>query len=200
MQSEKETIERIKKPKLLSRYGRKKYFQNFLQTYQKFPSRYVTRLNYLDTNVIISFLNKRDTNHARALKIFDSKDRKVTSTVAVLELKSVLSGTTKLSLDEIEAFVDYFPENDVEVPEVDTNKIIRKAIEIAVRIRMKTLNLLHISASLIIEADTFITFNREFIEKEREIANIGLRIIAIIFSALISLKFIPRVVLTGISN
>ena len=160
----------------------------------------MTRSNYVDTNVIISFLNNRDTNHARALKIFDNKDRKVTSTVPVLELKSVLSRTTKLSLDEIEAFVDYFPENDVEVPEVDTNKIIRKAIEIAVRIRMKTLNLLHISASLIIEADTFITFDREFIEKEREIANIGLRIIAIIFSALISLKFIPRVVLTGISN
>jgi hypothetical protein len=44
------------------------------------------------------------------LKIFYKKDRKVTSTVAVLELKSVLSRTTKLSLDEIEAFVDYLPE------------------------------------------------------------------------------------------
>ena len=136
----------------------------------------MTRSNYVDTNVIISFLNNRDTNHARALKIFDNKDRKVTSTVPVLELKSVLSRTTKLSLDEIKAFVDYFPENDVEVPEVDTNKIIRKAIEIAVRIRMKTLNLLHISASLIIEADTFITFDREFIEKKKEIEIIGLRI------------------------
>ena len=178
MQSEKETIERREKSKFSLKYGRKKDFQNSLQTYQKFPSRYVTRLNYLDTNVIISFLNNRDTNHARALKIFDNKDRKVTSTVPVLELKSVLSRTTKLSLDEIEAFVDYFPENDVEVPEVDTNKIIRKAIEIAVRIRMKTLNLLHISASLIIEAYTFLTFDREFIEKKKEIEIIGLRIMS----------------------
>ena len=110
MQSEMETIERREKSKFSLKYGRKKDFQNSLQTYQKFPSRYVTRLNYLDTNVIISFLNKRDTNHARALKIFDSKDRKVTSTVAVLELKSVLSRTTKLGLEEIEAFVDYLPE------------------------------------------------------------------------------------------
>ena len=79
----------------------------------------MTRSNYIDTNVIISFLNNRDINHARALKIFDSKDRKVTSTVAVLELKSVLSRTTKLGLEEIEAFVDYLPEINVEVTEID---------------------------------------------------------------------------------
>ena len=79
----------------------------------------MTRSNYVDTNVIISFLNNRDTNHARALKIFDNKNRKVTSTVPVLELKSVLSRTTKLSLDEIEAVVDYLPEINVEVTEVD---------------------------------------------------------------------------------
>ena len=91
-----------------------------------------------------------------------------------MELKSVLSRTTNLCLDEIEAFVDYLPEINVEILEVDMNKIISNAIEIAVRIRMKTLDLLHISASMIIEADTFITFDREFLEKEKEIANTGL--------------------------
>ena len=91
-----------------------------------------------------------------------------------MELKSVLSRTTNLSLDEIEAFVDYLPEINVEIPGVDMNKIISNAIEIAVRIRMKTLDLLHTSASMIIEADTFITFDREFIEREKEIANTGL--------------------------
>jgi predicted nucleic acid-binding protein len=134
----------------------------------------VTRSNYIDTNVIIAFINNRDSNHARALKIFNYRNRKVTSMIAVLELKSVLSRTTKLSFDEIEAFVDYLPEINVEVPEVDENKIIRNAINIALRIRMKTLDLLHISASIIIGADAFITFDREFIEKEKEIANIGL--------------------------
>ena len=134
----------------------------------------MTRSNYIDTNVIIAFINNRDANHARALKIFNYSNRKVTSMIAVLELKSVLSRTTKLSVDEIEAFVDYLPEINVEVPEVDSNKIIRNATDIAVRIRMKTLDLLHISASIIIGADAFITFDREFIEKEKEIANIGL--------------------------
>ena len=136
----------------------------------------MTRSNYIDTNVIIAFINNRDANHARALKIFNYSNRKVTSMIAVLELKSVLSRTTKLTFDEIEAFVDYLPEINVEVPEVDANKIIRYATDIAVRIRMKTLDLLHISASMIIGADAFITFDREFIEKEKEIANIGLMI------------------------
>lgn len=134
----------------------------------------MTKSNYIDTNVIISFLNSRDANHARALKIFNREDKRVTSQVAVLELKSVLSRTTNLCLDEIEAFVDYLPEINVETSGVDMNKIISNAIEIAVKIRMKTLDLLHISASMIIGADTFITFDREFVEKEKEIANIGL--------------------------
>ena len=130
-------------------------------------------MNYIDTNVVISFLNNRDVNHERALKIFDRGDREVTSLVAVFELKSVLSRTTNLSVDEIEAFVDYLPEINIEIPEASMNKIISNALEIAVRIRMKTLDILHISASMMIGADTFITFDREFIEKEREIANIG---------------------------
>lgn len=134
----------------------------------------MTKSNYIDTNVIISFLNSRDANHARALKIFNREDKRVTSQVAVLELKSVLSRTTNLCLDEIEAFGDYLPEINVETSGVDMNKIISNAIEIAVKIRMKTLDLLHISASMIIGADTFITFDREFVEKEKEIANIGL--------------------------
>lgn len=49
---------------------------NFLKTYQKFPSRRVTRSNYIEANVIISFLNSRDTAHTRALKVFDHEDKK----------------------------------------------------------------------------------------------------------------------------
>ena len=56
------------------------------------------------------------------------------------------------------------------------DKIFDKAIEIAVNVRMKTLDILHISASLILESDMIVTFDREFVEKEKELANIGLRI------------------------
>ena len=111
-----------------------------------------------------------------SLKTLENSGDMVTSPIAVLELKSVLSRTTSLGEDEIEAFVDYLPEIDVEVPEVDMDRVFSNAIEIAVRIRMKTLNLLHLSASMILEAEDFVTFDREFAEKEIEIANLGMRI------------------------
>ena len=133
-------------------------------------------MNYIDTNVIISFLNNRDINHEKALKTLNHDSEMVTSPVAILELKSVLCRTTTLNTDEIEAFVDYLHEINIEVPMIDMNKVISNAIEIAVNIRMKTLEILHLAAGVVLEVDGFITFDREFLEKEKEIENIGLRV------------------------
>ena len=133
-------------------------------------------MNYIDTNVIISFLNSRDINHEKALKTLNHDSEMVTSPVAILELKSVLCRTTTLNTDEIEAFVDYLHEINIEVPMIDMNKVISNAIEIAVNIRMKTLDILHLAAGVVLNVDDFITFDREFLEKEKEIENIGLRV------------------------
>ena len=133
-------------------------------------------MNYIDTNVIISFLNSRDINHEKALKTLNHDSEMVTSPVAILELKSVLCRTTTLNTDEIEAFVDYLHEINIEVPMIDMNKVISNAIEIAVNIRMKTLDILHLAAGVVLNVDDFITFDREFIEKKKEIENIGLRV------------------------
>lgn len=133
-------------------------------------------MNYIDTNVIISFLNSRDINHEKALKTLNHDSEMVTSPVAILELKSVLCRTTTLDTDEIEAFVDYLHEINIEVPMIDMNKVISNAIEIAVNIRMKTLDILHLAAGVVLNVDDFITFDREFLEKEKEIENIGLRV------------------------
>ena len=133
-------------------------------------------MNYIDTNVIISFLNSRDINHEKALKTLNHVSEMVTSPVAILELKSVLCRTTTLDTDEIEAFVDYLNEINIEVPMIDMNKVISNAIEIAVNIRMKTLGILHLAAGVVLNVDDFITFDREFLEKEKEIENIGLRV------------------------
>ena len=128
-------------------------------------------MNYIDTNVIISFLNSRDINHEKALKTLNHVSEMVTSPVAILELKSVLCRTTTLDTDEIEAFVDYLNEINIEVPMIDMNKVISNAIEIAVNIRMKTLDILHLAAGVVMNVD-FITFDRDFLEKEKEIENI----------------------------
>ncbi|EQD52936.1 PilT protein domain protein [mine drainage metagenome] len=98
--------------------------------------------------------------------------------IAILELRTVLSRTTDLDGDKIEAFVDYLPEIKLEVPELDMNTVFSNASEIAIRIRMKTLDILHLSASIILNASKFVTFDGEFKEKENEIAGIGLRVIS----------------------
>ncbi len=136
----------------------------------------VASINYIDTNVIISFLNSRDVNHERAVKTLEHDGEIVTSPVAVLELKSVLARTTTLSSYEIEAFVDYLSEVNIKVPEVDMGKIVSYASELAINIRMRTLDILHLAAGVVLEADDFVTFDREFLEKEKEIANIGFRV------------------------
>ena len=59
---------------------------------------------------------------------------------------------------------------------IDMNKVISNAIEIAVNIRMKTLDILHLAAGVVLNVDDFITFDREFLEREKEIENIGLRV------------------------
>ena len=134
-------------------------------------------MNYIDTNVIISYLNRKDVNHSRALKILDKGDKTITSPIGILELRAILSTTTNLDGDEIEAFVDYLPEIRLEVPDVDMNTVFSNASEIALRIRMKTMGILHLSAGVILNASNFVTFDGEFKEKEIEIAAIGLKII-----------------------
>ena len=97
---------------------------------------------------------------------------KCTSPLAVLELKSVLDLTTTLVTYEKEAFIYYLSEIDIKVPEVDMDKVVSYAIELAVNTRMRTLDKLHLAAGVVLEADDLVTFDREFLEKEKKIANI----------------------------
>jgi len=145
--------------------------------YLKFQYGVENDMNYVDTNVIISYLNKNDVNHSRALKIMNNSNSTITSMIAVLELRSVLSRTTNLDADEIEAFVDYLQEMQVEIPKLDMNAVFSDASEIAIRVKMKALDVLHLSASVLLNASNFVTFDDEFREKEKEISAIGLKVI-----------------------
>ena len=97
--------------------------------------------------------------------------------IAVLEMRSVLSRTTNLNADEIESYVDCLQEMKVEIPKLDMNAVLADASEIAFRVKMKTLDVLHLSASILLNANNFVTFEGEFREKEKEISAIGLKVI-----------------------
>ncbi len=133
-------------------------------------------MKYVDTNVIIACINDNDTNHSRAPKVIDGTAEMVTSPIATLELRSVLSRTTTLTESEIGAYVDYLDEIRVKVPKINLESVFLMAEEISCKTKMKTLNVLHLSACLILRADAFVTFDKEFIEKERTIQELGLRV------------------------
>jgi len=50
----------------------------------------------------------------------------------VLEFKSVVSRTTNIGENEIEALVDYLHEINVDIPEMDMGEVINNAIEISI--------------------------------------------------------------------
>jgi len=118
---------------------------------------------YVDTNVIISFV-EQDVNYNKALKIREINDL-VTSEVTVLELNSFFSRKLK---DEIltEASTKYaIRATNVRVVEIDMNKLFRKALELSTKLQLKTLDVLQISSALLLNAKSFITFDKDILKK-----------------------------------
>lgn len=135
-------------------------------------------MDYVDTNVILSYLNANDTNHSRAINLWNTADSKITSIIAVLELRSVLARTTGLTVEETEAYVEYLPEIGIHVPDIDMNEVLNGAAEIAPGIRMRTLDLLHISACIEMSAGRFITLDYEFVEKRHVLSDLGISVVS----------------------
>lgn len=135
-------------------------------------------MDYVDTNVILSYLNANDTNHSRAINLWNTADSKITSIIAVLELRSVLARTTGLTVEETEAYVEYLPEIGIHVPDIDMNEVLNGAAEIAPGIRMRTLDLLHISACIEMNAGRFITLDYEFVEKRHVLSDLGISVVS----------------------
>ncbi len=134
-------------------------------------------MNYIDTNVILSYLNKRDVNYHKAFKLWSIKEQKVISEVTLLEIRSVLARTTKLNEQEIEAYIEYLPETGVKIAEGDLYEIFRRAPEVAFKLKMKMLDTLHIAACLEINAGSFTTLDHGFIEKSKVISEFGITIV-----------------------
>jgi PIN domain. len=118
---------------------------------------------YVDTNVIISFV-EQDVNYNKALKIREINDL-ITSEVTILELNSFFSRKLK---DEIltEASTKYaIRATNVRVVEIDMNKLFRKALELSTKLQLKTLDVLQISSALLLNAKSFITFDKDILKK-----------------------------------
>ena len=133
---------------------------------------------YVDTSLIISYMDLKDPNHRRAEKIIDniSSEKKVASMLVLVELASVYSraGLEKpleLALYSLELI-------GAEVAEVDYNEALKRAFKMAPALNMRTLDLLHIMVCSLIKADKFATLDQEIIRKSNVILEaLGIKVL-----------------------
>ncbi|ARM76695.1 type II toxin-antitoxin system VapC family toxin [Acidianus manzaensis] len=118
---------------------------------------------YVDTSVIIAYVIDSDPNHEKAVEVLLDKGDRIISQLTVTELYSVFSRRVK---DEIvvESLVNYsIKKVGVKVERIDFNEVFKKVSEIAPKVKLKTLDLLHLIISIILNSE-ILTLDKELEE------------------------------------
>ncbi len=132
---------------------------------------------YIDTSVILSYINPNDVNHKSGRQLVERSSSLVISPITQLELRSVFARTTELTEEEIEAYVQYVEEIGMELKNTDLSRVIDRAMQIAFSVKMKALDVLHLAACLEIGARTLVSLDHDFEARAQEIRNLGIKII-----------------------
>ncbi len=137
---------------------------------------------YVDTNILISYINPRDSLHEEAINIIRKlrNEKLIISKITVLELYTVFSRIMNISDEEIEALVEYtIKKARVNIEDIDLGELVTIAIEYSNKLKLKTLDLLHVVAAKLLNANSIATFDKDIIKKAKIIEqNLGLKIIA----------------------
>ncbi len=136
---------------------------------------------YVDTNVIISAIDELDSLHKEAVELlnkFKDYGERITSKLTLVELVSVYS---RAGLDKplIYALASIKSLNIRIYTEVSFNTVLDQAIYYSKDLRLKTLDLLHMVAAIIIGAKYFMTFDKDIIGRRDFIEKYGLKILTI---------------------
>jgi predicted nucleic acid-binding protein len=123
---------------------------------------------YLDTNVIISYVDELDSKHEDAKELFSIlEDDRAVSRLTLAELASAFS---RADLDNPVAFALYsIEQSGAKVADVDFNDIIIKAPKLAEELRLRTLDLFHLVICAEIRAEIFVTFDENIVNKSEDI-------------------------------
>ena len=130
---------------------------------------------YIDTNVLVAYINPRDELHHRAISLLSKHDSSelVVSQIVVLELYSVFSRTMNLSDVEIEALVNYtIRKCGARIIHVEWDELFSKALSYANALKLRTLDLLHVTAAHLIGASAIITFDKDVWNKHKTIKDL----------------------------
>lgn len=135
---------------------------------------------YLDTSVMVSYVNKRDPLHDRAVESVEGAGQAgIVSRLTAVELASVFGRVTGAAGEELEALVEYALRRcGADLVEVDWEEVFSLALEHAGRLRLKTLDLLHIAAASIAGADAILTFDGDILSRGEVVRELlGLRVL-----------------------
>ena len=123
---------------------------------------------YLDTNIVIANIDEKDPNHNSVVKLLGSiSDRKFVSRLTLVELASVY---TRAGLENPVALAMYSVERaGAGIAGVDFNEVLEKAVLHAERLRLRTLDLLHVVVSSILGCKVFFTLDTDIINKSEKI-------------------------------
>ncbi len=101
-----------------------------------------------------------------AEQLFSEYSNKIISELNIIEMTSVLS-RSNLMEEQIYALIDYLLiKSDIKIKPIDINESIMKGNEVVNNLKLKTLDLLHIATAILVKADKFITFDKDFVNKK----------------------------------
>jgi len=67
----------------------------------------------------------------------------------------------------------------VEIAEIEFGEVFREAFNLADKIRLKTLDLLHVAFCSLMGEKEFLTFDRDILRKRKELARLGIEVVGI---------------------
>ncbi|MDK6028896.1 type II toxin-antitoxin system VapC family toxin [Ignisphaera sp. 4213-co] len=130
-----------------------------------------SRTIYIDTNVIISYVDEADPNHEKVVALVDNiNGKRVVSKLTLVELASVYS---RAGLRDPLPLAIYSTRRvGAELVEIDFNDVLKESFTYAPILKLKTLDLLHIVACSKAMCSEFVTLDTDIIRKANEIRNV----------------------------
>ncbi|HDI73702.1 MAG TPA: PIN domain-containing protein, partial [Candidatus Korarchaeota archaeon] len=106
-------------------------------------------------------------------------EKNVVSELTIAELYSVVSRVVGVPGEELDALVEYMVEaSGAHLIQVEWSDVFRRAYVMAGELKLKTLDLLHVSAALVMKAREFVTLDKEIIGRGSVVERLtGVRVV-----------------------
>ena len=132
---------------------------------------------YLDTSVIISYVDELDANHGVARQLIEEYkgNKKIVSWLTLVELSSVYSRAGMKSPASLAIYS--IKEVGAEIVDLDMEKVLREAFMLSSVLKLRTLDLLHISACKLAKCNLFMTLDKGIKSASKDLQGLGIKVV-----------------------